>query len=283
MKNQTRRKFFTTAGMGLAGMVALPGLGKAAKPIVPMAQPGDVEIGIASYGLRNLSVDEVIEMMNDLQLSKISIESMHLPYDLSPADIERTILKMKRAGLDPYAAGVIYMKSIEEIAKAFDYAKIGQFGMIVGVSDNNILDLAEQKVKAYDIRMAIPNHGPDGMPYPSAMEAYERIKDRDSRMGICMDVAHVASSGIDPVEEIHAVKDRLMDVRLRDNTANNKDGKACRPGQGNLDLPAIIQTLWEVEYKGVYTIEYGIEEDRPLTGTALTVGYIQGILASLYS
>ena len=283
MKKQTRRRFFRLAGTGLAGMAALPGLGKATEWVAPMVNLGDVEIGIASYGLRNLSVDEVIEMMNDLQLSKISIESMHLPYDLSPADIERTILKMRRAGLDPYAAGVIYMKSIEEIAKAFDYAKIGQFGMIVGVSDNNILDLAEQKVKAYDIRMAIPNHGPDGMPYPSAMEAYERIKDRDSRMGICMDVAHVARSGIDPVEEIHAVKDRLMDVRLRDNTANNKDGKACRPGQGNLDLPAIIQTLWEVEYKGVYTIEYGIEEDRPLTGTALTVGYIQGILASLYS
>ena len=283
MKKQTRRRFFRLAGTGLAGMAALPGLGKATEWVAPMVNLGDVEIGIASYGLRNLSVDEVIEMMNDLQLSKISVENMHLPYDLSPADIERTILKMKRAGLDPYAAGVIYMKSIEEIAKAFDYAKIGQFGMIVGVSDNNILDLAEQKVKAYDIRMAIPNHGPDGMPYPSAMEAYERIKDRDSRMGICMDVAHVARSGIDPVEEIHAVKDRLMDVRLRDNTANNKDGKACRPGQGNLDLPAIIQTLWEVEYKGVYTIEYGIEEDRPLTGTALTVGYIQGILASLYS
>ena len=283
MRDQTRRKFFTTAGMGLAGMAAWPKIRAGKHPSASVVLPGGVEIGINSYGLRNLSVDEVIEMMNDLQLSKISIESMHLPYDLSPADIERTILKMKRAGLDPYAAGVIYMKSIEEIAKAFDYAKIGQFGMIVGVSDNNILDLAEQKVKAYDIRMAIPNHGPDGMPYPSAMEAYERIKDRDSRMGICMDVAHVARSGIDPVEEIHAVKDRLMDVRLRDNTANNKDGKACRPGQGNLDLPAIIQTLWEVEYKGVYTIEYGIEEDRPLTGTALTVGYIQGILASLYS
>jgi len=283
MRNQTRRKFFTTAGMGLAGMAAWPKLRAAKHPSASVVLPGGVEIGIASYGLRNLSVDEVIEMMNDLQLSKISIESMHLPYDLSPADIERTILKMKRAGLDPYAAGVIYMKSTEEIAKAFEYAKIGQFGMIVGISDYNILDLAEQKVKAYDIRLAIPNHGPDGMPYPSAMEAYEMIKERDRRMGLCLDVGNIARSGIDPVEEIHAVKDRLMDVHLRDNTANNKDGKACRPGQGNLDLPAIVRTLWEVEYKGVYTIEYGIEEDRPLTGTALTVGYIQGILASLYS
>lgn len=264
-------------------MAALPGLGKATERVAPMVNLGDVEIGIASYGLRNLSVDEVIEIMNDLQLSKISVESMHLPYDLSPADIERTILKMKGAGLDPYAAGVIYMKTTEDIAEAFEYAKIGQFGMIVGVPDYNILDLAEQKVKAYDIRLAIPNNGPNGGPYPSAREAYERIKERDRRMGICMDVANIARSGIDPVEEIHAVKDRLMDVHLRDNTANNKDGKACRPGQGNLDLPAIIRTLWEVEYKGVYTIDYGIELDSPLTGTALTVGYIQGILAAFYS
>ena len=54
-------------------------------------------------------------------------------------------------------------------------------------------------------------------------------------------------------------------------------------GQGNLDLPLIIKALRDVEYQGVYTIEYGIEEDSPLTGTALTVGYIQGILAALYS
>lgn len=281
MRIQTRRKFFRTAGAGLAGMIALPGLGKAAGPTAPTALQSDVEIGIASYGLRKLSVDEVIELMNDLQLSKISIKSMHLPYDLNPADIERTMMKIRSAGLDPYAAGVIYMTSIEEMAKAFDYAKIAQIGMIVGVPDYNILDLAEQKVKAYDIKLAIHNHGPDGMLYPNAMEVYKRIKDKDIRIGICMDVAHIARSGIDPVEEIYAVKDRLIDVHLRDNTAFTKDGKACRPGQGNLDLPAIIRTLREVGYKGVYTIEYGIEEDTPLTGTALTVGYIQGILAAL--
>jgi len=283
MKNQTRRKFFTIAGMGLAGMATWPELSAGRHFSASQVLPGGVEIGIASYGLRNLSLEEVIEMMKDLQLKKISIKSMHLPYDLSPADIEMNMNTIRRAGLDPYAAGVIYMTSIEEVAKAFDYAKRAGFGMIVGVPDYNILDLVEQKVKAYNIKLAIHNHGPDGMPYPSAMEAYERIKDRDKRMGICMDVAHIARSGRDPVEEIHLVKDRLYDVHLRDNTANTKDGVACRPGQGNLDLPLIIKALRDVEYQGVYTIEYGIEEDSPLTGTALTVGYIQGILAALYS
>jgi len=283
MKNQTRRKFFTTAGMGLAGMAAWPKVSAGKHFSASHLLPGGVEIGIASYGLRNLSLDEVVEMMKDLQLKKISIKSMHLPYDLSPADIEMNMNKIRLAGLDPYAAGVIYMTSTEEVAKAFDYAKIAGFKMIVGVPDYRILDLAEQKVKAYDIRLAIHNHGPDGMPYPNAMEVYERIKDRDKRIGICMDVAHIARSGLDPVEEIYLVKDRIYDVHLRDNTANTKDGAACRPGQGNLDLPLIIKALRDVEYQGVYTIEYGIEEDSPLTGTALTVGYIQGILAALYS
>ena len=283
MKNQTRRKFFTTAGMGLAGLAAWTKLQAGGHASASMVLPGDVEIGIASYGLRTLSLDEVIDVMKDLQLRKLSVKNMHLPYDLSPADLERSMMKIRGAGLDPYAAGVIYMTSTEEVAKAFDYAKKAGFGLIVGVPDYNILDLAEQKVKAYDIRLAIHNHGPDGMPYPSAMEAYTRIEDRDERMGICMDVAHIARSGIDPVQEIHAVRDRLFDVHLRDNTANSKEGTACRPGQGNLDLPGIIRALRDVEYQGVYTIEYGIEEDNPLTGTALTVGYVQGILSSIYS
>jgi inosose dehydratase len=208
---------------------------------------------------------------------------MHLPYDMSPADIERTILKMMAAGLDPYATGVINMSDIGEIARAFDYAKIGRFGMIMGVPDHRFLDLAEQKVKAYDIKLAIHNQGPGGTLYPSPLDAYEKVKYRDMRMGICMDVAHVARSGIDPVEEIYAVRDRLLDVHLRDNTANNRDGKACLPGQGTLDLPAILRALRDVGYRGVYTVAYGTGEDAPLTGTALTVGYIQGILAALQS
>ena len=280
-KKQTRRRFFRTAGTGLAGMAALPGLGKEMVPSLASKQSKNAEIGIASYGLRNLSLDEVIVLMNDLQLSKISVKNMHLPYNLSPADIERNILKMMEAGLEPYAAGVIYMTTVEEVARAFQYAKFGRFGMIVGVPEYRYLDLVEQKVKAYDIKLAIHNHGPDGLPFPSAMDVYERIKDKDARLGICMDVAHIARSGIDPVEEIYAVRDRLFDIHLRDNTSNDKDGTACRPGKGTLDLPAILRALKDIGYPGVYTIEYGIEEDSPLTGTALTVGYIQGILDTL--
>jgi hypothetical protein len=281
MKKQTRRKFFWTAGAGLAGMASLSGFKALAGSIAAKTVEGVDDIGIASSGLRNLSVDEVITLMKDLQLSKISVESTHLPYDLSPAAIERTILKMRAAGLDPYAAGVIYMSTVQEIARAFMYAKIGRFGMIVGVPDHKHLDLVEQKVKAYDIKLAIHNQGPDGMLYPSPYDAYQWIKDRDQRMGICLDVAQVARLGIDPVEEIYTVADRLMDVHLRDNSADNKDGKACRPGQGTLDLPAILRALKGVGYRGVYTIEYGMEEDASLVGTTLTVGYIQGILVSM--
>ena len=281
MKTQTRRKFFNTAGMSLAGMAALPELAMAGLPLVPADHPDRVEIGIASYGLRKLSVDEVIELMNDLQLSKISIKSMHLPLDSGREHIESTIKKMRDAGLDPYAAGVVYMKSGEEVENAFEYAKIAGFEMIVGVPDYDLLDLVEEKVKEYDITIAIHNHGPDGLPYPSARDAYDRIRNRDQRIGICMDVAHIARSGTDPVDEIHAVKDRLYDVHIRDNTENTREGIPCRPGSGTLDLPAIIKTLRKAGYKGIYTIEYGIEEDTPLAGTAMTVGYIQGILAAI--
>jgi hypothetical protein len=71
MIKQTRRRFFRTAGMGLAGMAVMPGSLEATGTAVRMSGFGDAEIGIASNGLRNLSLDEVIAFMNDLQLSKI--------------------------------------------------------------------------------------------------------------------------------------------------------------------------------------------------------------------
>ena len=161
MKKQTRRQFFQIAGVGLAGMTTFNGFRKTARTVTAQVPTGNFEIGIASDGLRNLSVDEIIAVMNDLQLSKITVNDVHLPYGLSPADVERTILKMYAAGLHPYAAGLIYVSTIEEIAKAFTYAKVGRFDMIVGVPDHKHLDLTEQKVKAYDIKLAIHNDGPD--------------------------------------------------------------------------------------------------------------------------
>ena len=279
-----RRKFFKKAGisaMAFGGVQFMNPLASIAKSYSD--EESDFEIGIASYGLRELNLDQMIDAMKELDLTKVSLKSHHLPLDSTDDEIRNVIARIKQAGLDPYACGVMYMKTETEVDRAFNYAKAAGFKIIVGVPNYELLDYVEEKVKQEDIIVAIHNHGPADLPYPAPEDIMSRIKDRDKRLGMCMDVAHVARLGIDPVKAIRDSADRLYDLHLRDNTYPGKEGRCARPGKGSLNLPMIMKTLMDVDYKGTYTIEYSSEKNNPVPGTAETAGYLRGIKNTLVS
>lgn len=280
-KSTSRRNFLkrsAAAGMVFIGSSAYPlfGSGK------PSAVRGEVkfEIGVASWGLRELSFDEVILAMKDMQLQNISLKSMHLPFELPREELHGRIERMKKEGLNPYAPGVVYMKNKEEADMAFEYTRNAGLGMIVGVPYYDVLDYVEEKIKSYDLPVAIHCHGPDNLPYPSPEDAYNRIKDRDPRLGICVDLAHVIRSGLDPVEQLLLVRDRLLDIHIWDVSEASREGKAVRPGNGVMDFEAILSTLINIGYAGSVSIEYGSEAENPVPAYIETKGYINGVLAA---
>ncbi len=239
------------------------------------------ELGVASWGLRKLDFEEVIQAMKDMQIKNISLKSMHLPFEFSADELENRIEKMRAEGLNPYAPGVVYMKTKEEADRAFEYTKNAGLGMIVGVPYYDILDYVEEKIKNYDIQVAIHCHGPDNLPYPSPVDAYERIQNRDERLGICVDVAHVVRSGLNPSEQIRMVKDRILDMHIWDVSEASKEGKAVRPGKGALDFEEVLKTLVDIGYSGYLSIEYGSEPENPVPACIETKGYINGILSTI--
>ncbi len=279
---KNRRNFLKNAGLiGLSPLAFSP-LKSLAGKNQGEEQKKEVkfEIGVASWGLRKLSFEEVIQAMKDMQLKNISLKSMHLPFDLSKEDLKARIEKMRNAGLNPYAPGVVYMKNKEQTDRAFQYTKNAGLKMIVGVPYYDILDYVEEKIKEYDISVAIHCHGPDNLPYPSPADAFERIKDRDERFGICVDIAHVIRSGLDPVKQIKMVKNRLLDMHIWDVSNAAKEGKAVRPGKGLLDFKAVLKTLINIGYSGSLSIEYGSEAENPVPAYIETKGYINGVVST---
>ncbi len=277
-----RRQFFKTAGA--AGTVAAVSGFKMplyAESTGKENKKQKFELGVASYGLRGLSFEEMVDAMVKLEIRNLSLKSMHLPFDLSPAELRERMKIMKSAGLNPYAPGVVYMKSEQEVHDRFEYTQTAGMGMIVAVPNYELLDLVEQKIKETGIQIAIHVHGPDNLPYPSPEDAYNRIKHMDPRMGICVDLAHVLRSGLDPVQQLQKVKDRVLDVHIRDITAAAKEGHSCRPGAGVFDFRSSLKALIDMEYAGFVSIEYEAEMEDPLAGYAETKGYINGILSAL--
>jgi sugar phosphate isomerase/epimerase len=142
-----------------------------------------------------------------------------------------------------------------------------------------LLTLINAKVKEYDIKFAIHNHGPD-MPelFPSAESAIAMIKDMDKRVGLCLDIGHEFRDGKDPIKATLEFADRLHDIHIKNVNAPNKSGHGVEAPRGSIDLPAFVRALRKIKYSGVCSLEYEKDMTDPLVGIAESIGYFRGVM-----
>jgi len=276
--NMDRKNFLKTAGLAGASLMLAPGAKSSPLDATTKALAHTFDLGIASYTFRSLSLDDTIAAVKRLGITKLALKSMHMPMDASAEVIKQTAQKIRAAGLDLYGAGVIYMKTEQEVNGAFEYAKNARIKMIVGVPNHEFLSLVEQKVKEYDIKLAIHNHGPGDDVYRSPTNAYDRIKNLDKRIGLCIDIGHVVRIKEDPSELAKKYKDRLFDCHLKDENRAEEDGTPVEIGRGVIDIPKFLKTMVKIGYTGNLSLEYEKDGDDPIPGTAESIGYVRGVL-----
>jgi inosose dehydratase len=281
MKNtkQSRRHFLQVVGVGAA---CLAGTGRCLGQVGSAGKKKSnvkFELGLASYTLREFKLEETLAMTKRVGLKNICFKSMHLELDSTPAQIRATVQKVKDAGLNLYGGGVIYMGNEKQVNDAFDYAKAAGMKVIVGVPKPELLPLVNEKVRQYDIKVAIHNHGPTDKVYPTPASAYEKIKDLDNRIGLCNDIGHTMRAGIDPAVSARKYADRLLDVHMKDVSEATAKGHGVEIGRGVIDVPRFLKTLIKIDYDGIVSFEYEKDAKDPLAGLAESVGYVKGVLA----
>jgi len=278
----SRRNFLRLTGAGvlasqvpavLAGNMA--GNNMLPDPDIPF------ELGMASYTLREFSLEECISMTGSLGISRLCLKSMHLPLELSTEKIKSEAAKVSSAGIDLYGAGVIYMKTAEEVDQAFAYAVAAGMQIIVGVPEHELLLYCNDKVKETGINLAIHNHGPGDKKYPSPESAYELIHDMDPGMGLCVDIGHTVRIGEDPIKDTARFMDRVFDIHIKDVDKAEASGTTCVIGQGVIDIPGFLKMLIKEKYNRVLAFEYEKDGKDPMAGLAESVGYVRGVLEVL--
>ncbi|WKN33828.1 sugar phosphate isomerase/epimerase [Porifericola rhodea] len=280
--NHSRKNFLKLMGLGaLASTTQLSWAAPNHKKKDLVVPAKDFKLGVASYSLRTLSLDEVIAVAKRLELDAVSLKSMHLPLDSSTEDIKASAKKVRDAGLDLYGAGVIYMKTEKEVKEAFAYAQAAELEMIIGVPNHNLLPLVEEQVKATDIKLAIHNHGPGDKVFPSPDSVFEKIRTLDKRIGLCIDIGHTFRIGQDPAAKARQYADRLYDVHLKDVDKRGAKGGTLELGRGIMDIPDFMRALKDINYQGVVGLEYEKDGDDPVPGLAESVGYARGVIAAI--
>ncbi len=281
MKKISRRSFVRSSMGAMAGAVII---GRSGSGVGREGQgeriKGRFELGLASYTFREFDLDATLAMAGRLGLARIALKDVHLPLGSSETEIRAAAAKVKAAGLVPYACGVVYMTSEAEVERTFAYARTGGMEVIIGVPGHELLGRAERKVRETGIRLAVHNHGPGDLLYPTPASILDKVKGLDPRIGVCLDIGHCRRSGIDPSEAAAACGARLLEVHLKDVTAPTKDGTAVEAGRGVIDLPRFLRTLAAMDYRGTAAFEYEKDGRDPLPGLAESVGYVRGILAA---
>ncbi|PUZ23871.1 Sugar phosphate isomerase/epimerase [Chitinophaga costaii] len=276
----TRRNFLFQSVIGLAATSLAPLLTVANTRHSKSAagKTTSLPVGIAGYTFAKLDLDQSLAIMKRVAINYLSIKDIHLPINSSPEKIKEVLDKISAAGVKVYAVGVIYMKTKEAVDEAFEYAKRVGVPLIVGVPTPELIDYAEEKVKAYNIRLAIHNHGPEDKLYPAPRIVYDLIKNRDSRLGLCMDIGHATRAGENPAQAALAYHTRLFDLHIKDVTAAQQDGKAVEIGRGVIDFAALALALDKIKYAGICSIEFEKDMQDPLAGIAESAGYFRGVV-----
>jgi sugar phosphate isomerase/epimerase len=274
-----RRKFIQQTFLGTTGAAILPLIGSANSTNLSMAvDAAPLNIGIAGYTFAKFSIEQSIAMMKRINILNLSLKDIHLPVNSTDAQIAAAVTKFKEGGINIYTVGVIYMKTKEAVDAAFAYAKKVGVTMIVGVPSYDLIEYSEQKVKEYDIKLAIHNHGPEDALYPAPSDVYNRIKNLDARMGMCIDIGHSLRAGTLPENAIKLYKDRLFDIHIKDINAAAKDGKPIEMGRGVINIKEVIQSLRKIKYAGYCSIEFEKDMTDPLPGIAESIGYFKGVM-----
>ncbi|NLR78294.1 sugar phosphate isomerase/epimerase family protein [Chitinophaga eiseniae] len=277
----TRRNFLLQTALGMAATTMGPLAATAA--VSGRSDKAQLPVGMAGYTFAKFNLDQAIAIMNRVNIKNISVKDIQLPLNSSEEKIKEVLGKFSAAGIHVYAVGVIYMKTKQAVDEAFEYARRVGVPLIVGVPTPDLLDYTEEKIKTYNIRLAVHNHGPEDALYPGPKNAYDLIKNRDPRLGLCLDIGHATRAGEAPDKAVLAYKNRIFDLHIKDVSAAAKDGKAIELGRGVIDFKKLVGALDKINYQGVCSIEYEKDMSDPLPGIAESAGYFRGVIHALNS
>jgi len=242
-----------------------------------------MRLGVASYSLRNFPRDKAIEMVKALGARYVNLKSVHLPYELSPAELAAARREIEAAGLQIVGGGLITFErdTDADVARYFAYAKAAGMPLITATADPKFLPRIERFARQYDVQVAIHNHGPEDEHFPSPYDVLRAVKNMDGRIGLCVDVGHTVRTGADVVRAIADAGPRLLDMHMKDLRDLKVKESQCIVGEGAIPIAAIFRQLQAIRYRGCVNLEYEIDADAPLPGMQQSFAYMRGALAGL--
>ena len=275
-----RRSFIKTglAGAALSAVGCKLNVAETPNEVKTTAADNKFHLSCADWTFHLFDIDTALQTLQKCDIHYLCIKDFHLPLDATEEQIKAFHAKCAEYGVTGYGVGPIYQNTEEEVDKAFEYTRKVGAKVMLSVPPYELLPYVDKKIKEYpEIKYAIHLHGPDLDVYQDATVIWDKVKDLDPRIGMCLDIGHDFRNGADPVADLEKYHTRVFDMHIKDETDNSKAGQCVEMGRGKIDFPAFVRMMRKVGYDGMCSLEYEKDMDNPFIGIAESYGYMKAV------
>ena len=247
----TRRTFARTiaAGIGAAGATALAG--------------ARLRIGIGTYTYHSYSLDDMIARLTALHITEIEMSRGEFMLMKPPTDemCQAAKRKFDQRGIRCVSYYTATIKNDQDLDYAVRFAALLGSRNISGDATGDMLRKIDERFSREGLTFGIHNHYfKQKFAYESPEDVLEALAGRSKTMGATLDVGHIASCGYDTVDAVRKLAPFLKMVHLKDVAASGGEDNVLL-GQGIAKIPAVMEELHKVSYRGLCAIEYEKEGD----------------------
>jgi sugar phosphate isomerase/epimerase/type 1 glutamine amidotransferase len=224
-------------------------------------------LGITAYSFHKYTLFEAIDKTEELRLpyfgglsfQKVSREiPKNFDAQLSDDELRQIRLKLDSAGVRLLTHYYARIPGDEEgCRRVFEFGRKMGIETLISEPPLEALDMIERFCDEYDINLAIHNHGQKQSPhYWHPDKILEVCEGRSHRIGACVDVGYWVRSGIDPVEGIRTLGNRLITVQMHDLHELSSEGHDVPWGTGKVPVEKLLRDFHRL---GIKPTMFGLE------------------------
>jgi len=222
-----------------------------------------LNIGIGTYTYHGVPIDGMIARLTALGITEIEMSRLEFMLMKPPTDemCRSARNQFDRAGIRCVSYYSATIKDDQDLDRAVRFARLLGSGNVSGDATGDMLRKIDERFSREGLTFGIHNHYfKQKFAYESPDDVLHALVGRSKAMGATLDVGHIASCGYDTVEAVRKLAPFLKMVHLKDvKAAGGEDNVLI--GQGIAKIPAVMEELHKVSYRGLVAIEYEKEGD----------------------
>ncbi len=261
-------QFYLAAAQFALGDLAAPTIPSAKlTPAIAAQEKLGWRLGVEAYTFHKHTLFEAIDKTAELGLAYMGGLSFQKVSEQIPKNFEPGLtddeLRQIRLKLD--SAGVTMLTYYYHTIPGDDAGcrNIFEFARKIGIETfmsepaPESLDTIEKFCDEYEINLALHNHDRKASPqYWHPEGILKACEGRSKRIGACADMGYWMRDGIDPIEALKILKDRLITIQMHDLNELTPDGHDVPWGTG---VGRTEQFLREMHRLGITPTMFGLE------------------------